>query len=272
MNLTIRRSTPLAPGAVTAPAGPALKWMWAAIGVLGVSVLALGATLVWQQQRAPAVASAPALAPAQLAATPRTPEAEIIEEKQPPARYQYAQSAINSVANGRTPQGQSAQRPAEMPGGQGTPLGAGPAQPVRAAAPVCRSCGRVESVQAVQQAAPATGVGAVAGGVLGAVVGNQIGKGSGRTAATVLGAVGGGYVGHQVEQRTRTRTVYQVAVRMDDGSLRRFTRTQPPAVGTPVALQGKGYRIDHERDSRPNGAGAYTNNAPASAVRVANGY
>ncbi|MFN3438192.1 MAG: hypothetical protein ACK41V_10885 [Acidovorax sp.] len=43
-----------------------------------------------------------------------------------------------------------------------------------------------------------------------------------------------------------------------------------PAVGTPVALQGKGYRIDHERDSRPNG-GAYTN-APAGAVRVANGY
>eukprot|EP01036_Dinobryon_divergens_P042777 gene42777-56861_t len=44
MNLTVRPSTSLAPGAAAAPAGPALKWMWAAIGVLGASVLALGAT------------------------------------------------------------------------------------------------------------------------------------------------------------------------------------------------------------------------------------
>lgn len=89
MNLTVRPSTSLAPGAAAAPAGPALKWMWAAIGVLGASVLALGATLVWQQQRAPAVAAAPA--PAQLTAAPRTPESEIIEEKKPSARDQYAQ-------------------------------------------------------------------------------------------------------------------------------------------------------------------------------------
>ena len=103
MNLTVRPSTPLSPGAAIAAAGPALKWMWAAIGVLGVSVLALGATLVWQQQRAPAVAAAPAMPPAQLAAAPRTPESEIIEEKRPSARDQYVQPAINSVANGRAP-------------------------------------------------------------------------------------------------------------------------------------------------------------------------
>ena len=98
-------------------------------------------------------------------------------------------------------------------------------------------------VQAVQHAAPATGVGALAGGVLGAVVGNQVGKGSGRTAATVLGAVGGGYVGHTVEQRTRTQTVYEVRVRMDDGSVRRFTRAQPVPEGAPVRLQGKGFQL-----------------------------
>ena len=112
-----------------------------------------------------------------------------------------------------------------------------------ARAPVCAVCGRIESVQAVQHAAPATGVGAVAGGVLGAVVGNQVGKGSGRTAATVLGAVGGGYVGHTVEQRTRTQTVYAVRVRMDDGSVRRFTRSQPVPEGAPVRLQGKGFQL-----------------------------
>jgi outer membrane lipoprotein SlyB len=79
--------------------------------------------------------------------------------------------------------------------------------------------------------------------VLGAVVGNQVGKGSGRTAATVLGAVGGGYVGHTVEQRTRTQTVYEVRVRMDDGSVRRFTRAQPVPEGAPVRLQGKGFQL-----------------------------
>jgi len=126
----------------------------------------------------------------------------------------------------------------------------------------------VESVQAVQQAAPATGVGAVAGGVLGAVVGNQVGKGSGRAAATVLGAVGGGYVGHKVEERTRTQTVYQVAVRMEDGSVRRFTRAQPPAVGTPVVLQGKGFRVD---DGATRAAEPYPRAQPG-AVRVADTY
>ena len=236
-----------------------MKWMWIAIASLGACVVALGTTLVVQHR--------PVEVPA-AAATAASP-AVVAQSLQGAAP---AQAPLGLVQ----PQAGAQVQPAPMPE---------PFQPQRAnltggttpmaqRVPVCSTCGRVESVHAIQQAEPATGVGAVAGGVLGAVVGNQIGKGNGRTAATVLGAVGGGYVGHQVEQRTRTRTVYQVAVRMDDGSLRRFTRAEPPAVGTPVALQGKGYRIDHERDSRPNnsnGGGAYTT-APAGAVRVANGY
>lgn len=236
------------------PAGMPMKWMWGAIAALGACVVALATTLVVQAQ-----APAPAATASSAAVVPSSQGAPA----QPLGLMPAQPGALQAPrASERMPEPFQPQR-ADLVGGT--------AQMVQRA-PVCGNCGRIESVQAVQQAEPASGVGAVAGGVLGAVVGNQIGKGSGRTAATVLGAVGGGYVGHQVEQRTRTRTVYQVAVRMDDGSLRRFTRTQPPAVGTPVALQGKGYRIDHERDSRPNGAGAYTNNAPASAVRVANGY
>ena len=236
----------------TVPSTPSpMKWMWVAIASLGACVVALGTTLVVQHRPAEVAPAATAASPAVVAESLQGVPAQPLGLVQPQA-------------------GTPVQRaPAPMPE---------PVQPQRAnlaggttpmvqRAPVCNTCGRVESVQAIQQAEPATGVGAVAGGVLGAVVGNQIGKGNGRTAATVLGAVGGGYVGHQVEQRSRTRTVYQVAIRMEDGSLRRFTRAQPPAVGTPVALQGKGYRIDHERDSRPNG-GAYTN-APAGAVRVA---
>lgn len=219
MSLIVSSSAPALPAAQAGAApGPHLKWLWAAIGVLGVCVVALGTTLV-VQNAGPSAAETPAVAAAVPPAV-GAPAAEKIQQNQPPALASQAQTAINSGAN--------------------------PAPPLRTAAqaPLCATCGRVESVQAVQQAAPATGVGAVAGGVLGAVVGNQVGKGSGRAAATVLGAVGGGYVGHKVEERTRTRTVYQIAVRMDDGSVRRFTRAQPTAVGTPVVLQGKGFRVD----------------------------
>lgn len=235
------------------PAGMPMKWMWGAIAALGACVVALATTLV-VQNRAPQVGNAPATTAAS------------------PAVVADALQARPAQPLGLVQPGVPAQRlpePAQLQAQRADLVGG--TTPMVQRAPVCNTCGRVESVQAIQRAEPATGVGAVAGGVLGAVVGNQIGKGNGRTAATVLGAVGGGYVGHQVEQRSRTRTVYQVAIRMEDGSLRRFTRAQPPAVGTPVALQGKGYRIDHERDNRQNGGGAYTN-APAGAVRVANGY
>lgn len=242
----------------TVPSTPSpMKWMWVAIASLGACVVALGTTLVVQHRPTEVPAAATAASPVVVA-----PSLQGVPAQPPLGLVQPQAGAPVQRAPAPMPEPFQPQR---------ANLAGGTAQMVQRA-PVCNTCGRVESVQAIQQAEPATGVGAVAGGVLGAVVGNQIGKGSGRTAATVLGAVGGGYVGHQVEQRSRTRTVYQVAIRMDDGSLRRFTRAQPPAVGTPVALQGKGYRIDHERDSRPNGGGAYTNNASAGAVRVANGY
>lgn len=222
-----------------------VKWMWIAIAALGACVVALGTTLVVQHTGPVAsVTSAPAVD----GALPQTLAAG-------PAR---AQNTLGPIAV-----------PSVLPAApepQRATLSGGTMQPART--PICQVCGQVESVQAVQQAEPATGVGAVAGGVLGAVVGNQVGKGNGRTAATVLGAVGGGYVGHQVEQRTRTRTVYQVAVRMEDGSLRRFQRSQPPAVGTPVTLEGKGYRVEQRETYR----GAASTQAPSGTVRVADRY
>lgn len=239
-------STPALP---LAQAGAApIKWLWAAIGALGVCVVALGTTLVVQNAgRSTAEASAVAAAVPPATAVP---EAENSQPKRPPAPANQAQTAMNSAAN--------------------PPLPQEPPLRTAAQAPLCASCGRVESVQAVQQAAPATGVGAVAGGVLGAVVGNQVGKGSGRAAATVLGAVGGGYVGHKVEERTRTHTVYQIAVRMDDGSVRHFTRAQPTAVGTPVVLQGKGFRVD-DGGGAARAAEASARPQPGT-VRVANSY
>jgi outer membrane lipoprotein SlyB len=89
----------------------------------------------------------------------------------------------------------------------------------------------------VQRQQPTTGVGAVAGGVLGGVLGHQIGNGNGRTAATVLGAVGGGFAGNEVEKRTHTVTVYEVAVRMQDGSLRHVQTGSAPPIGKAVTLR-----------------------------------
>lgn len=93
---------------------------------------------------------------------------------------------------------------------------------------ICHSCGRVESVQAMQQAAQPSGVGMVAGAVLGGVLGNQVGGGNGRKIATVAGAVGGGYAGNEIEKRSRATTSYQVRVRMEDGDVRTFPFAQQP--------------------------------------------
>ncbi len=164
-------------------------------------------------------------------APPDTP-ADEVESPSRPAPVQHApapapQPAHRSVARAPAP------APAPAPAVQPQPV----AQPV-AQAPVCRSCGVVESVQTIRQEGPAQGIGAVAGGVLGGVLGNQVGGGTGRKVATVLGAVGGGFAGHEIEKRVRSETVYEVRVRMDDGSVRRVTQSQPIAAGTRVVEEG----------------------------------
>lgn len=112
-----------------------------------------------------------------------------------------------------------------------------------AAVPACPNCGTVESVSAVEQEGQGSGLGAVAGGVAGGLLGNQFGSGKGRTAMTLLGAVGGGLAGNQVEKKVRSETVYNVSVRMHDGSVGTFRQTQPFAVGTKVVVDGKTLRM-----------------------------
>lgn len=107
-----------------------------------------------------------------------------------------------------------------------------------AAASVCAACGTVESVKAEKHKGEGTGLGAVGGAVIGGVVGHQMGGGDGKKALTVLGAVGGGLAGHEVEKRARSTTVYQVQMRMDDGSARTVTQGTAPAVGARFEVQG----------------------------------
>lgn len=108
-----------------------------------------------------------------------------------------------------------------------------------AAVPTCQNCGVVESVRTYQRKGEGSGVGAVAGGVVGAVVGNQFGKGNGRSAMTVIGAVGGGVAGNEIEKRSKSVTVTEVRVRMDDGTLRTFEPKVVPNAGDRVVVQGQ---------------------------------
>ena len=119
----------------------------------------------------------------------------------------------------------------------------------------CLACGTVESVEPVRVKGEGTGLGAVAGGVLGGVVGNQIGGGNGKTAMTVLGALGGGLAGNEVERRTRGQTLYDVQVRMQDGSYRRIRQSQALAVGSSVVVEGGHVRLARSRSDNSDNSG-----------------
>lgn len=116
------------------------------------------------------------------------------------------------------------------------------------AAAACQNCGVVTGVHSVTQKGEGTGMGAVAGGVVGGLVGHQIGSGTGNTIATIAGAAGGAYAGHQVEKKVRSKTVYKVQVKMDDGHSRDFTYEAKPAfaAGDKVRVEnGKLVRTAH---------------------------
>jgi outer membrane lipoprotein SlyB len=117
-----------------------------------------------------------------------------------------------------------------------------PAEASARAANACATCGKVESVTAIKQKGEGTGLGVVGGAVVGGLVGSQIGGGSGKNVATVLGAVGGGVAGNEIEKHQRATTVYQVKVRMDDGSLRTVTQNAAPAIGQKVTVEGSTLR------------------------------
>jgi outer membrane lipoprotein SlyB len=231
------------PGAVASNAKP----LWAAVGILSICVLAMGASLIHISKRPAepvAAVSLPgvnALAMAVPNASEGTSKGAMITEmadgspvpKTPPAPQKVAQQAAKNIAkqttskNTAVPAGASAKAPA-----------AAPQAVAQATPPVCANCGAVEAVTPVTRQGKGSGVGVVAGGVAGAVLGNQVGKGDGRTAATILGAVGGGWAGNAIEKNVKKTTVYAVSVRMEDGSTRNFEAATAPAVGARVKVDG----------------------------------
>ncbi len=94
----------------------------------------------------------------------------------------------------------------------------GKADAVPAPAPVCRTCGVVESIAYVKQEGSGSGAGAVLGGVVGGLLGHQVGSGRGKDVATVAGAVGGAVLGNQIEKNSKASQLADIRVRLDDGT------------------------------------------------------
>lgn len=92
----------------------------------------------------------------------------------------------------------------------------------------CGNCGVIASIREISVPAKTSGIGLVGGAVVGGLLGNQVGGGHGRDAATVVGAVGGAMAGNEIEKRRNTNTEYEIVVRYDDGSTRRFHEARPP--------------------------------------------
>ena len=108
------------------------------------------------------------------------------------------------------------------------------------AAASCSDCGVVEAIHAVKVEQKTNGVGAVAGGVGGALVGNSIAGRHDRAIGGIVGAVGGSLLGNAIEKHERMTTVYDVRVRMSDGSLRTVRQSAPPTVGERVRVEADG--------------------------------
>jgi len=249
-------TSPLTPPA----AASGNKALWAVVAVLGATVVAMGGYLMRGPTRpvemststAPALvvppaasASAPQVQPAPVAAV-SAPSPVLTEKKDgTPVTEKKAAAVVKPATVASKSASSPTQVHAPAPVAAGAPVAhstQSAVPPPPAPTPLCLSCGTVTSVTPIQRDGAGSGTGAIAGGVLGGVLGNQVGGGDGKAIATILGAIGGGFAGNAVEKKMKKETVYQVEVRMDDGSMRSFEQATPASVGTKVIVEGDGFR------------------------------
>ncbi|WP_341906192.1 glycine zipper 2TM domain-containing protein [Polaromonas sp. YR568] len=201
------------------------KYLIPIIAVMGVTVLALVAALVVNSSDAKQSDTAPAA----------------VTAKEPAKAATAPKPASNTTAkntNGTTTSSKSVNQSAPVVAQSGN-------------SQVCATCGTVESVVAVERQGQVNGVavggttiglGTVAGGVVGGLLGNQMGGGDGKTAMTVLGVAGGAVAGNAIEKNMKKVTVYQVRVRMNDGSVRTIEQPTAVQVGAKVVVEGNTLR------------------------------
>ena len=209
-------------------AGGIHRGVWIGGGLMALTIVALATTLVVKNNDSlPDPAAVPAVATTTVA-----PESPIANE---------------SVTTAQQPVAVAPVRQAPRPVRQFPPRNEASStwndQPQRVAAvPVCATCGVIEGYSAIQVRGQNNGVGAVAGGLGGALVGSQIAGRSNHTLGGIIGAVGGGLLGNAIESHERTVTVYDVRVRMADGSIRTLRESHVPNVGQRVSVEGQAMR------------------------------
>ena len=208
------------PNSTGSPAG-IHRGVWIGGGLMGLTIIALATTLVVKNNDALPDAAAGAT-PTTLVAANTTPGAPTTEQ---PSVATTPNESTRPVHHSTAPVHHDAAR-------DNAP------QQVAAAAPVCATCGVIDGYSAVQVKGQNNGVGAVAGGVGGALLGSKIAGRNNHTLGGVLGAVGGGLVGNAIESHERVATVYDVRVRMEDGSIKTVRQAKVPTVGQRVNLDG----------------------------------
>lgn len=185
-----------------------------------------------------AVVSAPANTPAPAAIAPPAKLAAVEPEAAPKSEPAPALAPRKEAAKPAHIKEHSKPHVTKAPSGPAV-AGDYPPPDTPAPPPVCRDCGVIESVEAIQQKGEGSGIGAVGGAILGGVLGHQVGEGSGKQLARIGGAVLGGFAGNEAERRARTVSHYQVTVRMDDGTRRVITEQNAPVwrSGDPVRVR-----------------------------------
>jgi outer membrane lipoprotein SlyB len=162
-------------------------------------------------------------------------------DREPDTAQTPATEPVPAQAAPLTPEPAPAPAPAKpkpKPSPRPTPT---PAQPQPMPAPqVCYDCGTVSSITPVTKKGEAGAMGTLGGAVIGGIIGHQFGGGRGKDVATVAGAAGGAMAGREIEKRARSSTVYDIGVRMEDGSQRTVTVADPAGVtvGSRVRVDG----------------------------------
>ena len=105
---------------------------------------------------------------------------------------------------------------------------------------MCADCARVLAVNVTEKEGEGSPVGMIAGGVAGAVLGHQVGSGVGKDLATIAGAAGGAYAGKKIEEKIKTKKIWNVSVQYENGNKGSFEFAQDPGlrVGDPVRKSG----------------------------------
>ena len=104
------------------------------------------------------------------------------------------------------------------------------AAPARAPIVVCDNCGVITQIAPRKVDGKGTAIGVLAGGLAGIALGNQIGDGNGKTIAKIAGAAGGALLGNKIEHKARAETLYDIKVRLDNGTETTVTQDSAPTL------------------------------------------